>query len=203
MLLKGAALLPELPSTGSDGRVFSRTSSSDSARHRAGVRVTLPTPAPPSPWRLFQRPHRRFSAFTNARTRGRDAEWARWWCRAGKLRVSHLVEEFITSLVYFPHKYTIQGGLRLLGHRRHANWVCAGNGSGSGPPSSGSEGPADSAAGRMQWKAELRGRAEERQHHSELRRTCLTRCSRAHRHERNPGGNSLRNHLHKNPQTCP
>lgn len=121
----------------------------------------------------------------------------------GLLRVSHLVEEFITSLVYFPHKYTIQGGLRLLGHRRHANWVCAGNGSGSGPPSSGSEGPADSAAGRTQWKAELRGRAEERQHHSELRRTCLTRCSRAHRHERNPGGNSRRNHLHKNPQTCP
>lgn len=25
--------------------------------------------------------------------------------------MSHLVEEFITSLVYFPHEYTIQGGV--------------------------------------------------------------------------------------------
>lgn len=42
-------------------------------------------------------------------------------------------------------------------------------------------GPAYSAGGGTQWKAELRGRREERQHHSELRRTLPDAgCSHTH-----------------------
>lgn len=113
MLLKCAAVLLELLSTGStgrNGRVLSPTSSSDSARHCAEVRVTLPAPPPPSPYNystgltcdiLPSEALGRTAATQNGPVR-RD--------KHGLLRVSHFVEEFITFLVYFPHKSNSRRG---------------------------------------------------------------------------------------------